>query len=141
MTFESRNERHTEDFADELALMLKEGDIVLLHGELGAGKTLIARRIVKTLHKDTKITVKSPTYTFLNVYEGNPTIYHFDFYRTENSDDIEVLGLNEYWGRGICLVEWPKKFCNSLPGRVIDVIIEITAETERKITANIPENG
>lgn len=77
--------------------------------------------------------VKSPTYTILNVYEGTPPIYHYDFFRVEDAADFVSLGLDDYWEKGISIVEWPKSFCYSLPGRKIDVIIAITGERERTI--------
>lgn len=85
--------------------------------------------------------MKSPSYTLLNIYEGEPIIFHFDFFRVEDPDDISELGLDEYWGGdGICIVEWPKDFCVSLPGRTIDVIIDFTENMNRNIKINIPED-
>jgi len=114
---------------------------VRLYGGLGAGKTCLTRGIARYLHKGEGGPVKSPYFTILNIYEEKPVIYHFDFYRVRTLRDIEELGLDDYWGKGICIVEWPKKFSVSLPGRTIDVIMTITAETERKITASIPMDG
>ena len=153
----SKSEQETEKLAADLAARLKAGDNVCLYGELGAGKTCFARGIVSSLHREKRTTakqappdaqnvrgnpVKSPSYTLLNIYEGEPVIYHFDFFRVENSDDISELGLDDYWGGdGICIVEWPKGFCASLPGRTIDVIIDFIEETKRSIKVNIPDNG
>ncbi len=150
----SNSEKETEELAAKLAARLKAGDNVCLHGELGAGKTCFARGIVSSLRGGRAtpaeqaapaapdVPVKSPSYTLLNIYEGNPKIYHFDFYRIDNNDEIMELGLDEYWGGdGICIVEWPKGFCAALPGRTIDVIIDFTENMKRKIKVNIPENG
>jgi len=93
---------------------------------------------VARLHGASGQAVKSPSYTILTIYEGEPTIHHFDFFRVENGDDISELGLDDYWGKGICVVEWPKNFCASLPGRTIDVIIEFVSEKERRIRVKIP---
>ena len=144
----SKSEQETEELAAKLAARLKAGDNVCLHGELGAGKTCFARGIVSFLRRgqatpvEQDVPVKSPTYTLLNIYEGNPIIYHFDFYRIDKEDEIMELGLDEYWGGdGICIVEWPKNFCASLPGRTIDVIIDFTESMDRSIKINLPENG
>jgi tRNA threonylcarbamoyladenosine biosynthesis protein TsaE len=144
----SGSEEETEQAAAKLAVRLKAGDNVCLYGELGAGKTCFARGIVSSLHNgqatdvEPARPVKSPTYTLLNIYEGDPPIFHFDFYRIDNNDEIMELGLDEYWGGdGICIVEWPKGFCGTLPGRTIDVIIDFTEDMKRKIKVNIPEDG
>lgn len=162
----SNSEQETEELAAKLAARLKAGDNVCLHGELGAGKTCFARGIVSSLRRGRPtpaaldvptaqaapaardvpaaqaVPVKSPSYTLLNIYEGNPKIYHFDFYRIDNNDEIMELGLDEYWGGdGICIVEWPKGFCAALPGRTIDVIIDFTGNMKRKIKVNIPQDG
>ncbi len=150
----SNSEEETEELAAKLAARLKAGDNVCLYGELGAGKTCFARGIVSSLRRGRATPaardvpaaqvapVKSPSYTLMNVYEGEPTIYHFDFYRIDNNDEIMELGLDEYWGGdGICIVEWPKGFCAALPGRTIDVIIDFTGNMKRKIKVNIPQDG
>lgn len=138
----SKSEEETEKLAADLATRLKAGDNVCLYGELGAGKTCFTRGIVSSLHDKNSSPVKSPSYTLLNIYGGEPVIYHFDFFRVENGDDISELGLDDYWGGdGICIVEWPKDFCASLPGRTIDVIIDFIEETKRNIKINIPDNG
>ena len=159
----SNSEEETEELAAKLASRLKAGDNVCLYGELGAGKTCFARGIVSSLRRGRAapaeqdapaeqaapdapvapdVPVKSPSYTLLNIYEGNPKIYHFDFYRIDNNDEIMELGLDEYWGGdGICIVEWPKGFCAALPGRTIDVIIDFTENMKRKIKVGIPEDG
>ncbi|GMT42891.1 MAG: hypothetical protein IEMM0002_1302 [bacterium] len=140
MNFASGSEEQTEGIGKKLASHLKPGDNIRLYGDLGSGKTSLTRGIVDYFHHDAGNAVKSPTFTMLNIYEGEPTIHHFDFYRIENETDIEELGLDDYWGNGINVVEWPKDFCMALPGRTIDVIISIEREKERKITANIPAN-
>ncbi|MFQ5788207.1 MAG: tRNA (adenosine(37)-N6)-threonylcarbamoyltransferase complex ATPase subunit type 1 TsaE, partial [Thermodesulfobacteriota bacterium] len=103
----SKSEQETEEIAAKLAARLKAGDNVCLYGQLGAGKTCFARGIVSSLRRKkitpglpvgTDVAVKSPSYTLMNVYEGNPNIYHFDFYRVDNDDEIMELGLDEYWG-------------------------------------------
>jgi tRNA threonylcarbamoyladenosine biosynthesis protein TsaE len=133
MNFRTKSETETEEVGARLVPFLKEGDILCLHGELGAGKTCFVRGVLSALQKDGGEKVKSPTYAILNIYEGNPDVYHYDFYRVEDEKDIYALGLNDYWGRGICLVEWPKTFCYSLPGRKIDVIITAVGELEREV--------
>ncbi len=138
----TRSEEETVSFARELAAGLRVGDILCLSGELGAGKTAFTRGLVSGLRgKGGEAPVKSPTYTILNIYEGMPPIHHFDFYRVENAVDITALGLDDYWGKGISIVEWPKSFCYSLPGRIINVTLEITGQNERTVEVSAPHDN
>jgi tRNA threonylcarbamoyladenosine biosynthesis protein TsaE len=136
-----------------LAEFLREGDILLLEGELGSGKTTLVRGIMQGLRNGDGSCVKSPSYTILNIYppeapedvpqdaswdtshDASPglVVHHFDFYRVENEADLEELGLNDYWGEGVCVVEWPKRFCHLLPGRIIDLEIVIGEGDQREI--------
>jgi len=138
-SFTSLSQIETELFGEKFAESLVEGDIVLLNGNLGAGKTALARGIAKGLH-GTCGDVKSPSYTLLNIYEGEPALYHFDFYRIEEGDDITELGLDDYWGKGVSIVEWPKSFCENIQGRKIEITIETIGGNKRKIKINREEN-
>lgn len=138
----TRSEEETVAFARELAAGLRAGDVLCLSGELGAGKTAFVRGLVDGLRgAGGGAPVKSPTYTILNIYEGVPPIHHFDFYRVENAGDITALGLDDYWGKGISIVEWPKSFCYSLPGRIINVTVGITGQNERTIEVSAPHDN
>lgn len=134
--FKTTSEKETEEVGASIAPLLKDGDVVCLSGDLGAGKTCFVRGILSALQENGAEKVKSPTYAILNIYEGNPNVHHYDFYRVEDVNDVYALGLDDYWGRGICLVEWPKTFCYSLLGRKIDVIIKSASEFERDIGIN-----
>lgn len=138
----TRSEEETAAFAREVAAKLQAGDVLCLSGELGAGKTAFTRGLVAGLRGDEgSALVKSPTYTILNIYEGTPPIHHFDFYRVENAGDITALGLDDYWAKGISIVEWPKSFCYSLPGRIINVTFEITGQNERTVEVGAPHDN
>lgn len=138
----TRSEEETAAFAREVAAKLRAGDVLCLSGELGAGKTAFTRGLVAGLRGEGgDAPVKSPTYTILNIYEGTPPIHHFDFYRVENAGDITALGLDDYWGKGISIVEWPKSFCYSLPGRIINVTLEITGQNERTVEVGVPHDN
>lgn len=107
-----------------IAPYLEPGDLIYLAGELGAGKTTLARGIVRGLGYHGR--VNSPTFTLMNVYQAGFTIYHFDFYRLDEGGLLD-LGLEDYLGReGICIVEWPEVGQNLLPGDAlwIDIILE-----------------
>lgn len=101
----SHNELETQNIAYAFADDLRNGDIVLLYGELGAGKTAF----VKGVAKQKKVQeATSPTFTIINEYEGDSTIYHMDLYRIEKFEDLFETGFEEYLGSdGIVLIEWP----------------------------------
>ncbi|MEQ8173933.1 MAG: tRNA (adenosine(37)-N6)-threonylcarbamoyltransferase complex ATPase subunit type 1 TsaE [Syntrophomonadaceae bacterium] len=117
-------EMDMEALGEMIAPLLKPGDLVYLAGELGAGKTTLARGIVRGLGYQGR--VNSPTFTLMNVYQAGCTVYHFDFYRLDEAGLLD-LGLEDYLGReGICIVEWPQVGKNLLPDDAlwIDIILE-----------------
>ena len=105
----------TRELGKRLAEQLKAGDVILLEGDLGAGKSEFARGVAKGL--GVTETVTSPSFTILNVYEsGKLPLYHFDWYRLESSEELYELGMDEYLGgNGIALVEWPAQCPDAVP--------------------------
>lgn len=99
----------TRRAAERIAKKINIGDIILLKGEMGAGKTTITKTIVKALGSDAYVT--SPTFAIMNVYKApEMAIYHFDLYRLTKSMDIDTLGLDDYLydSRAVSLIEWPE---------------------------------
>ena len=130
----SQSEAETRDMGIRLAQRLRPGDVVLLSGDLGAGKSVLARGIAGGL--GVTETVTSPTFTILNVYEsGRTPLYHFDWYRLESEEELYEMGLQEYLGgNGIALVEWPEICAGAIPETCLRVTIRSTGETTREIT-------
>ena len=124
------NERQTIEFAREYAKTLRPGDVVLLKGEMGAGKTMFAKGIAEGLGIADEIT--SPTYGYMNDYGGK--LYHFDCYRLKNGAQAEALGLCDYfYADGVCVVEWAENIADVLPDGCKVVEIVKRGETEREI--------
>lgn len=120
----------TIEIAEEYAKTLKKGDVVLLRGEMGAGKTAFTKGIARTLGITDEIT--SPTYAYMNDYDG--ILYHFDCYRLSSGEDAEALGLTDYfYGNGICVVEWSENISSVLPENAKIVTIEKLGDDKRKI--------
>ena len=124
----------TRALGERLAEQLKAGDVILLEGELGAGKSELARGVAKGL--GVRETVTSPSFTILNVYEsGRIPLYHFDWYRLESAEELFELGMDEYLGGdGIALVEWPGRCPDAVPEDCLLIRIEAEGETSRRIT-------
>ncbi len=117
-------------WAEKYAATLKAGDTVLLGGNMGAGKTVLAKGIARGLGIRDEIT--SPTYAYVNCYEGR--LFHFDCYRVVNERHAFELGLSDYFGAGgICLVEWSENIAGLLPEHCKRVNISGTGEEAREI--------
>ena len=123
----------TRELGKRLAEKLKAGDVILLEGDLGAGKSEFARGVAKGL--GVTETVTSPSFTILNVYEsGKLPLYHFDWYRLESSEELYELGMDEYLGgNGIALVEWPTQCPDAVPEECLRIRITATGENSRQI--------
>ena len=97
----------TACLAQKVAERLNGGEVILLNGQLGAGKTAFTKCLAKSL--GVKDTVTSPTFAFMKEYSGRLPLYHFDLYRVADEDELYELGLNEYlYMDGVCVVEWNK---------------------------------
>ena len=125
----------TRELGKRLAGLLKAGDVILLEGDLGAGKSELARGVAKGL--GVQETVTSPSFTILNVYEsGSVPLYHFDWYRLESSEELYELGMDEYLGgNGIALVEWPERCPDAVPEDCLRIRITADGENARHIEA------
>ncbi|MBP3410884.1 MAG: tRNA (adenosine(37)-N6)-threonylcarbamoyltransferase complex ATPase subunit type 1 TsaE [Clostridia bacterium] len=107
MKYLTRSEADTLQFAGRLSDMLKAGDSVLLHGDLGAGKSVFARGVARGM--GVTGAMPSPTFTLMIPYEGSKKLYHFDLYRLNDPDEFYAAGLDEFiGGDGVALVEWPE---------------------------------
>lgn len=129
------NEAATERLACDLAAILKPGDIVALSGHLGAGKSLLARAILRELAGDKTLDAPSPTFTLVQSYETpRGPVLHADLYRVRSPDELDDIGLIEDQERVITLVEWPDRAVTRLPaGRRLDIVLDIDP--------NRPETG
>ncbi len=125
----SKSQKQTEEIAFEFAKTLNKGDVVVLSGDLGAGKTAFTKGVARFFNLDG---VNSPTYSYLNVY--GDFLYHYDCYRLSCGEDAERLGLTDYFnGDNICLIEWAENIQDVLPNNYKKVEILKTKENERKI--------
>ncbi|AZN70289.1 tRNA (adenosine(37)-N6)-threonylcarbamoyltransferase complex ATPase subunit type 1 TsaE [Georhizobium profundi] len=117
------DQRATERLAEDIAVMLRNGDVLALSGELGAGKSTFARALIRAVADDPDLDVPSPTFTLVQSYELRLTIAHFDLYRITDPDELAELGFDEAVATGVVLVEWPERAGNMLPERAIHLTI------------------
>lgn len=130
----SHSAMETQALGSRLAAHLQRGDVILLTGDLGAGKSEFARGVARGL--GIAGPVPSPSFTILNAYdEGRIPLYHFDWYRIEDPQEIYEMGMDEQLGGdGVALIEWSQKAAECLPKRVLEVCIQTLSLQERELT-------
>lgn len=118
------DEQTMMELGGQIACLLPVGGIVLLHGNLGAGKTTLVRGLLRSL--GFKGTVKSPTYTLVEpYYVAGRDIYHFDLYRLADPEELEYLGVRDYFhDEALCLVEWPQQANGFLPKADLQITLK-----------------
>lgn len=134
MKFISQSEKDTYKIASIFEKLLKGGEVVILNGDLGAGKTTFTKGLAKALNVAENVT--SPTFTLMNIYtSGRLNLYHFDMYRIEDQSEALELGLNEFFNspNSVCMIEWAKNIRSLLPKKLITIDIKKLNDTEREI--------
>jgi tRNA threonylcarbamoyladenosine biosynthesis protein TsaE len=109
--------------------------IFIFNGEMGSGKTTLIKAIIKELGYEG--TVSSPTFSIINEYLNGDKIYHFDFYRIKNKNELLDIGIDEYISsNNRCFVEWPNLITDILPDKHIELNIDVISSDDRKLTIN-----
>jgi len=125
-----QNEMEMEILGQKIATIVNKNDVIYIRGNLGAGKTTLVRGIAHGLGYSGRVT--SPTFAILNIYPTEPVMYHFDFYRLQETD-MEDLGLDEYFERdGVCIVEWPQVGNKVLPTDALVIDIDLIDDDYEK---------
>ena len=128
----TRSDEETFELARKMAGGFAGAEVVLLVGELGAGKTVFAKGLAAGVGVADPGLVSSPSYTLVNVYEGRHRVFHIDLYRLEGAAEIADLGWEDMLGQGVVIVEWAEKL--TFPVDAVRVRIETTGDDERRIT-------
>ena len=119
----SRSSDETMNFAQNLASKLGIGDVIVLNGDLGSGKTKFTEGILKYFGLDNEIS--SPTFTIVNEYNSKDfNIYHFDVYRFADSSEFYAIGGEDYFSQGLCIIEWGTIIKDALPDNYIEINFE-----------------
>jgi len=135
-TFEEITNSAEETFqlGKRLGALLPGNSVLLFYGDLAAGKTTFIKGLVAGANDFPFEEVNSPTFVYLNLYEGNPTVYHFDLYRLHDSDEFLGMGFDEYFfSGGICCVEWAERIQDLHPSNAITVTMTHNKKNSRHI--------
>ena len=152
ITVDLADEAATSILGNDLSRAIVKGDLIALSGDLGAGKTTLARALIRCLAGDLELDVPSPTFTLAQTYETPLPVSHFDLYRLGDPSEMEELGLDEALEDGVALVEWPERAGDLLPDRSIRVeiihngegraaTITATGEAEDRIRRSLALRG
>lgn len=129
----SKSPEETISIGREIGKSLPNSAVVCFAGDLGAGKTTLIKGIASELTEISLHEIHSPTFTYLNIYEGKTAVYHIDCYRLEGEQHFIEKGLEEYL-EGLCLIEWPERIPSLLSNKHGIVTIQYSGENERVIT-------
>lgn len=129
ITLDLADEAATHRLAATLARLAGPGDVIALQGDLGSGKTALARAFIRTLTGNAEEEVPSPTFTLAQLYDyDSGTIWHFDLYRLEKAEDALELGIEDAFAEGISLIEWPDRLGGWLPAEHLTVALSAGAD-------------
>lgn len=127
------SEAHVHRIAELIALKLRAGDVVMLEGDLGAGKTTCARALVRGALADVGLDVPSPTFALIQTYDAaRITLHHLDLYRLEDANDLIELGLDDLVSTGALIVEWPDRLDQALSPNTLTVALSDGADREHR---------
>ncbi len=130
----SLSPEQTEEIGEQFGKTLPQGSVVCFFGDLAAGKTTFIKGLVAGACRLDPLQVCSPTFVYLNIYEGAKTLFHFDLYRLKGSQEFLGMGFDEYMGgEGICCIEWSERIEELLPPSCIKVEMTHIGENKRKI--------
>ena len=137
LVIEFQNEAETAAFGVRLAATLRTGDVVRLEGPLGAGKSTLARGLIRAASGATD--VPSPTFTLVETYEtDSAAIWHFDLFRLEDRSEVWELGLEDALETGIALIEWPERIDGMLPEDALRLVLSVEEGDTRQLRIIAP---
>ena len=129
----------SESLGARLASVLRVRDVVALQGDLGAGKTTLARGLLRALAGDPDMDVPSPTFTLVEVYEFPAlAVWHFDLYRLKRPEDAWELGLEQALGEAVSLIEWPERLEDLIPTDRLEIRLSMDGAGRRADLAGSP---
>ena len=141
--FITHSPEETTELGRHLAAELSPPKLVVLRGDLGAGKTTLIKGIAEGFHAASEENVTSPTFTLIHEYRGpGVNVYHVDLYRVDTQRELETLGLDDFVDENsVVLIEWGEKFARFLRERDVEITIERLGENDRRITTEARRYG
>lgn len=139
-TIHTNSAEETMAFGEKLGKMLKQGDVLALFGDLGAGKTTFTKGLARGMNLTDDI--HSPTFTLIHEHPGKIPLYHVDLYRLNSEAEVEMIGIEEYiFGNGVTIIEWADRMKSMLPDYRLDIDFKMQGDTKREMTleAESPE--
>jgi tRNA threonylcarbamoyladenosine biosynthesis protein TsaE len=134
MHYHSHSAEETFRIGQELGRCLPPNSVICFFGELAAGKTTFIKGVSSGAARIDPSNIQSPTFTYLNIYEGEKTIYHFDLYRLRDTDEFLSMGFDEFFeAGGICCIEWSERIASCLPSQSIQITLTHEGEDNRSI--------
>lgn len=131
----SRSADETFAIGRQIGESLSVPCVIAFFGDLAAGKTTLIKGLALGAAHIDPACIQSPTFTYLNIYEGKTIVYHFDLYRLRNEEDFLSMGFDEYFETdGICCIEWSERIRSYLPSHSLQISLTHTQEDERLIT-------
>lgn len=138
ISVEVRDLASMEILAARMAVVAKIGDVITFSGDLGAGKSVLARAFLRA--RGAEGDIPSPTFTLVQQYDlSDGAVFHFDLYRLKNAVEIEEIGFDDALADGMVLIEWPEKAESYIPRDALRVRIEITGDQTRTVHFDVPE--
>ena len=130
-----RNENETKDLAEEFANIIKVGQVVVLNGNLGSGKTFFIKKLLNSFSINN---VSSPSFTIVNEYRGSIKAYHFDFFRLKTVAELYDIGWQDYLNdyNAVTFIEWGNQLEDALPEKRFEILITMINDTERQFDFN-----
>jgi tRNA threonylcarbamoyl adenosine modification protein YjeE len=125
------DEAATTQLGEDLAMAVRPGDVFLLDGDLGAGKSTLARGLIRALAADPAHEVPSPTFTLVQSYDTPVAVHHFDLYRLSSPEELEELGFDEAVSSGVALVEWPERATDAMPATSLRIAFQHEGDGRR----------
>lgn len=137
----SNSVEETKEFGQKIAKQLNKGDVIVLNGDLGAGKTALVTGVARYWGKENE--VSSPTFTIINeiVLNDALSLFHFDVYRLSDEDEFYAIGGEEYFDKGITFMEWGETIKSALPKEYLEIKIEKDANKENERIFNLIPHG
>jgi tRNA threonylcarbamoyladenosine biosynthesis protein TsaE len=141
--FLTHSAEETTELGRHLAAKLVPPKLVVLRGELGAGKTTLIKGIAEGFRAASQENVSSPTFTLIHEYRGpSVNVYHVDLYRVDTQRELDTLGLDDLFDENnVVLIEWGEKFARFLRERDVEITIERLGENDRRITTEARRHG